>query len=163
MDSTRFDSFFNWMVVWEGGDFEDVEGDTGGETRWGIDKASHPTVDIRNLTRSGAKAIYRVEYWGAVRADILPAPLDWIVTDIAVNNGKSRAVKWLQEAVGVVPDGSFGPKTLKALEEHGVGPVRAYLLNRREEFYKHIAVGNKEKFLKGWLNRNNDLKRVTAS
>jgi lysozyme family protein len=159
----RFTDFFEWLMKWEGETYENVPGDPGGETKFGIDKASHPKEDIRNLTRKQAQAIYWDEYWNAVRANDLPVPLDWVVTDIAVNNGRVRAIKWLQEAIGVTADGQFGPKTKAALPvgKENVEKIRVALLSRRDAFYHEIARGSLKKFLKGWLNRNADLDRVT--
>jgi Glycosyl hydrolase 108/N-acetylmuramoyl-L-alanine amidase len=49
---------------------DDIEGgyvnnpaDPGGETKFGICKRYHPDVDIKNLSREGAMAIYAREYW----------------------------------------------------------------------------------------------------
>jgi lysozyme family protein len=39
------------------------------------------------------------------------------VFDAAVNSGVSRAIMWLQEAVGATPDGVFGPRTLLAVAQ----------------------------------------------
>ena len=36
--------------------------------------------------------------------------------DAAVNNGVARAVRWLQGALGVSPDGAMGPATLAAVD-----------------------------------------------
>ena len=47
--------------------------------------------------------------------DVLP-PLALLVFDAAVNNGVGRAVRWLQEALGVPPDGVMGRDTLAAMD-----------------------------------------------
>ena len=83
-----FDDYFEWLMRWEGEAYEDDPDDPGGRTKYGIDQRSHPNVDIRNLTRDQAKAIYRRDYWDAVKADELPPGLRLVVVDIAVNNGK---------------------------------------------------------------------------
>lgn len=158
----RFDNFFEWLMKWEGEVFENDPSDSGGATKFGIDSASHPGVNIFALTREKAKIIYHEEYWGAVHADELPAPLDWIMTDIAVNNGRSRAAKWLQIIVGADPDGILGKKTLAAVAAQPAPSIAKALLARREAFYRSIARGSQVKFLKGWLNRNNDLAKVTG-
>ena len=157
-----FDQFFEWLMKWEGEVYENDPDDAGGATKFGIDQRSHPDVNIRNLTREQAKAIYRAEYWGAVKADQLPWPLNWIVTDIAVNNGKGRAAKWLQEALGVKVDGKIGPQTIGMANSVHVAAVRESLLKRRESFYRSIAKGSQAKFIRGWLNRNNSLRAVTS-
>lgn len=79
----------------EGGYVNDPK-DPGGETRWGIAKRSHPTVDIKNLTREKAIEIYRAEYWRPSGADELAEPLALIVFDSAVNCGVTQAKHWLE-------------------------------------------------------------------
>ena len=74
----------------EGGYVNDPN-DPGGETKYGICKRDHPTVDIKNLTIDGAKAIYRSEYWNTAGCDNIPFPMDIVAFDIAVNQGVGRA------------------------------------------------------------------------
>lgn len=88
--------------------------DPGGETKYGIAKASHPTVDIAALTREAAIAIYRVEYWGACGCDLLPWPWALAVFDCAVNQGAGVASALAQHALDVTVDGHIGPLTVKA-------------------------------------------------
>jgi len=65
----RFDSFLPFIYKWEC--VRDKKGnvisesdpsDPGGLTKYGIDKASHPHVDIKNLTEPQARAIYQDEW-----------------------------------------------------------------------------------------------------
>lgn len=140
---------------------ENVSGDAGGLTKYGIDQRSHPDIDIENLTESQAREIYRQDYWDEVKGDDIKSPLCFVLMDIAVNNGTARAALWLQEHCNVANaklkvDGEIGPKTVAAANRHPK-TLAAWLLIRRYGFYKSIATGSKEKFLKGWLNRNNDL------
>ena len=88
----NFAAAIRFTLGWEtGGDpdgaYTNDPADPGGETRWGIAKRFHPDVDIKNLTREGAEAIYQKEYWEAAGCDDLPAPLDIAVFDSAVNPG----------------------------------------------------------------------------
>jgi len=138
--------------------WENVPGDTGGVTKYGVDQASHPNVDIKNLTYEGAATIYKNDYWNKIRGDDLPWPVNAVTFDIAVNNGVSRAVKWLQEVLAVTVDGRIGPKTIKSAQDCEPESTALRLINRREGFYRQIAKQpSKKKFLAGWLNRNNDL------
>jgi len=84
-------------------------------TRYGVSAAAYPGTPIATLTLDAARAIYRRDYWDRVQGDGLPPPLALLVFDAAVNNGVGRAVRWLQAAVGVVPDGVLGPRTLAAV------------------------------------------------
>jgi len=121
-----FDDAFRIVVGEEGGfsaDPVDPGNWTGGAcgrgaclgTRYGISAAAYPGEPIATLTLDAARAIYRRDYWDKVQGDNLPPPLALLVFDAAVNNGVGRAVRWLQTATGVTPDGAFGPHTLAAV------------------------------------------------
>lgn len=105
----------------EGG-YVDHPRDPGGATNMGItigtlrDWRGAPVTkeDVRSLTKSEAKRIYRDRYWNDVRGDDLPAGVDLVTFDPAVNSGVKRGVRWLQRAVGIKADGKAGPKTVKA-------------------------------------------------
>ncbi len=56
-------------------------------------------MDIKNLTKDGAKEIYKEHYWDKNKVDDLPKELKHIYFDMCVNQGKSRAVKIIQRAV----------------------------------------------------------------
>ena len=165
MKTPSFDSYFEWLIPWEGSVYENDPDDPGGATKFGIDQRSHPTVNIRALTKGKAKEIYRDEYWNAVAGDKLPPRTAWAVVDCAVNCGRSQATKWLQRCIGVTDDGRLGPITLKAAVKcvAGIpgadGALASAILDRREAHYRALAKkGNFGKFLKGWLNRNNSLR-----
>ncbi len=146
-----------FIFEWEGG-YDNDPDDPGGETNFGIDKRSHPNEDIKHLTKERAAEIYWESYWSKIRGDLLPAKVGEVCMNIAVNAGYGRAAKWLQEAVGAVPDGVIGPATIAAAEKHEPDSLARKLLDRTEAHYRSIANGKLAKFLKGWLNRNNSLR-----
>lgn len=88
--------------------------DPGGETNWGISKRAYPNVDIKNLTRDQAKDIYYRDYWQKCHIAELPEAVQFDMFDMAVNSGVSAAVKTIQRALGVKPDGVWGPNTSRA-------------------------------------------------
>lgn len=123
---TAFDQAFRIVVGEEGGytaNPADPGNWTGGAcgrgacngTRYGVSAAAYPGLAIATLTLDAARAIYRRDYWDPVGGDSLPPALALLVFDAAVNNGVSRAVRWLQGAAGVAPDGAIGPRTLAAV------------------------------------------------
>lgn len=124
---TVFDNVFEISVGAEGSGLDLTPGDkgnwTGGEvgsgvlrgSRFGISAAAYPTVDIPNLTKEAAKAIYQRDYWALMHCDAMPAPLALLVFDPALNNGLGAATAFLQAAVGAGIDGDFGDETLGAL------------------------------------------------
>lgn len=154
--TSRFLKFMPFIFKWEGG-YDNDPDDPGGETKYGIDKRSHPHEDIKNLTIERAQEIYFKEYWERNRCEELPPKVGEVVMNIAVNAGSGRASKWLQQFAGTTPDGVIGPKTIAAATEKGTC-LAGSLLDRMEAHYRSIARGRLAKFLKGWLNRNNDLR-----
>lgn len=155
-----------FIFEWEGG-YDNDPDDPGGETKYGIDKRSHPNEDIKNLSKARAQQIYFAEYWQKNRCDELPHRVGEVVMNIAVNAGSGRSGKWLQQAINqqqnlVVVDGAIGPKTVAAANTCDRVILAEALLDRTEEHYRSIARGRLAKFLKGWLNRNNDLRQTVA-
>lgn len=145
-----------WILKWEGETFEHDPNDSGGATKFGIDQASHPTEDIRHLTKERATEIYWASYWIPLHCDDLPAQVGEIVMNIGVNCGKSRAARWIQHAVHTLEDGVIGHWTIQAAN-NSLEYTAAILLKRTEEHYRDIGKGRLARYLKGWLNRNNDL------
>ena len=119
-----FDEAFDILIGHEGG-YVNNPRDPGGETNWGISKRSYPNVDIRNLTKEGAKEIYRKDYWGRLEADSLPESVRFDLFDTAVNSGPGTAARLLQRACGTAEDGQIGPLTLKAVNAMGQWEIRA--------------------------------------
>ncbi|MDR1304478.1 MAG: hypothetical protein LBK76_04560 [Verrucomicrobiales bacterium] len=157
---TDFDSFFEWLMKWEGERLENVPGDKGGVTKYGIDQRSHPDVVIAALTRDRARRIYAQEYGSSIGAT-LPVPLNWVMFDAEVNMGCLGACRCLQRAIDVDADGVIGPVTRAALQRVEPRATAARLIMERERRYKEIAWTNstQDRFLPGWLNRVADLKK----
>lgn len=108
---SNFDACLAEILDHEGG-YVNHPSDPGGETNMGISKRSYPHENIKGMTRARAAEIYRRDYWQPVRGDDLPAGLDLVAFDPAVNSGVSRGAKWLQGALGVAQDGKIGPATI---------------------------------------------------
>ena len=117
----RFAACVAEVLRHEGG-YVDHPRDPGGCTNRGITRRTlegwrrEPAscADVRALTEAEARAIYRVQYWNGVHGDELPAGIDLVAFDAAVNSGRRRAALWLQQALGVTADGVIGPRTLRA-------------------------------------------------
>jgi len=69
-------------------------------TNFGIAANSHPGLDIANLTKAEASAIYKTEYWDAIGGDGLRPGEDLAVMDPAVNSGPAKALSWWRAAGG---------------------------------------------------------------
>lgn len=158
---TPFDRCLSVVLGHEGQDtITDDPRDPGGLTRWGISAASHPGVDIRNLTREGAADIYRRDYWQPLRCDELPLPIALCVFDTGVNMGTKASAKLLQEAVGSPADGIVGPRTLAAVYRHPVERIIRRLNVSRAQRY--MELGGWRTFGKGWIARTIDI-AITAA
>ena len=165
--NTNWQKSFELMLQSEGG-FVNHPRDPGGMTNLGVTKATWESwvgrevdeAEMRGLTADKVEPLYKERYFDAVRGDELPMGLDYLMFDFAVNAGAGRAIKILQTAVGVTPDGGFGPITMAAVQ--AVDPVE--LIERfsqaKEDFYRSLTTFST--FGKGWLNRVADVK-VKAS
>ena len=151
----EFDDIIEVVLHHEGGYVNDPD-DPGGETNFGIAKRSHPDVDIANLTKDGAKEIYKEHYWDKNKVESLPEELRHIFFDMCVNQGRGRAVKILQRAANakgaeLKVDGGLGPKTIAAMDGVELKRVRAY----RVKYYADLVTRKPdlEKFYFGWFKR----------
>ena len=138
--------------------------DTGSETKFGIAKTSNPGVNIQKMSWAMAKTIYQIKYWNIGKCDKLPPTLAFAHFDACVNHGPKKAIQLLQRAVGVVDDGDLGPATLKAVTSKPVKEVLVSMLNERRKFFNDIVKKNptQQKFLRGWLNRVDDVEKRLA-
>lgn len=150
---------------WEGG-YSDHPADPGGPTMCGIiqrvydawrDTMGLHRRPVRDSEPRERAAIYRQQYWNAVRGDELPPGISLAVFDFGVNSGPARAVKTLQRALGLTADGAAGAVTISAAHaaaNDGRGPdvVRAIMAERRR-FIRQIRTY--KTFGRGWESRCN--------
>ena len=146
----NFDQAFDRLLGNEGGYVNDPN-DPGGETNWGISKRSYPNVDVKALTREGAKRIYRTDFWERGGMDGYDPAIAFQVFDIAVNSGIETAVRMLQRAAGVADDGHAGPVTIAAVKARSVTDVLMLLVAERLEFWAKLSTW--ERFGRGWSRR----------
>ena len=153
-----FDTAFQNLMVYEGG-FVMNPHDPGGMTNLGVTKdqweknLGHPCdeADMRALTRDVVKPFYKAQYWDAIHGDYLPRGVDACVFDCCVNSGPSRAIKLLQEVLGLTVDGYIGPQTIKvALERQPVAIIASYT-EARIKYLKGLPTW--DIFGKGWGTR----------
>ena len=112
--------------------------DPGGMTKFGIDKRSHPKEDIANLTKERATEIYWDEYWVKNNIDKYPYPFGEVIYNCCINAGRGRADKIL-----------------------AVADTAEEFIAEQEAFYRRLVAARpkSQKYLKGWLNRLNALKK----
>lgn len=149
MARENFGNVMDVIFHHEGG-YVNHPSDPGGATNFGISQRSYPKEDIRNMTRARAAEIYRRDFWSAVQGDELPAGLDLVAMDAAVNSGSKRGAMWLQAALGVAEDGFIGAKTLDAARKADAKAIdRA--IQMRMMFLRGLSTW--PKFGKGWSRR----------
>ena len=135
---TRFDECLNVILGLEIGTTDKANNDPhdpGGLTRFGIAKASHPNVDVMNLTKESAASIYRREYWNAIRGEELPIGIDLLAFDGAVNQGVKPTILMLQLAAGAEGDSIIGSETIAAIGKHPKEDLAILFAARRAKRY----------------------------
>ncbi|HEX9595297.1 MAG TPA: glycosyl hydrolase 108 family protein [Anaerolineales bacterium] len=151
------------VLAHEGG-YVDHPRDPGGATNLGITigtaKANRMDLDgdgdvdkadVRLIKPADAGPVYKTRYWDTVRGDDLPAGVDYAVFDFAVNSGPARAAIYLQEIVGVAPDGKIGPLTILAVADWDSVALIEALCAKRMGFLKRLSTW--PTFGKGWSAR----------
>lgn len=159
---------FDLMLKSEGG-YVHHPSDPGGRTNLGVTQATWENwvgrgsdeAEMRGLTPEKVEPMYKKKYWDAVRGDELPMGLDYLMFDFAVNAGAGRAIKTLQTAVGVTPDGGFGPMTMAAVQAVDHVELIERFSQAKEDFYRSLTTF--ATFGKGWLNRVADVKVKASS
>lgn len=143
---------FQWECVYKKGHHgdhnyvihEEVDGDSGGVTKWGIDYkeySSKPFIlsidEIKELKKEDAIHLYFYK-WNKLNGELSKENTGEILFDTAINMGDSIAHSFL----------------LKTSDPNE-------LLKLREERYNFLVEKNPKlfKFLKGWLNRIDSLKK----
>ena len=163
----NFDAALAAVLVHEGGYVNDPQ-DPGGATNRGITqrvyniwRVDHQLTarSVKHITPSEVMAIYKRNYWDALKCDTLPSGLDYCLFDFGVNSGVSRAARYLQEALGVAADGKIGPQTLDAVEAVPTPALIQAICNMRLAFLKRLPTF--ARFGKGWSKRVQDV-RVKA-
>jgi lysozyme family protein len=158
-----FDTLIAGVLKREGG-YVNHPADRGAATNMGITQRTYTTwrnevgigyLDVRELTRAEAAAIYREHYWHPARCEELPEAVQDIHFDAAVNHGVRRAALLLQEAAQVEQDGHIGKITIGACHAMAPAFLRARYIAARYRFYGQIVNRDRSQlvFVVGWLNR----------
>lgn len=88
-------------------------------TKFGIAANTYPHIDIKNLTREQADAIYIRDYWAWAWGDAWPTGLDQVTYDATVNSGSGRGPKWTCQALGFAKADLAATKQAHALPTEG--------------------------------------------
>lgn len=160
MAKSSYAKAFDDVLVLEGGKVDHPK-DPGGRTAYGVTQRVYdgyrrnrrlPLRDVWLIERAEIEAIYKLQYWDKVLGDRLPAGVDMVVFDGAVNSGPAQSVKWLQASLGVGADGVLGELTLEAVRNHpDHDALIAAIAARRMRFLKALRTWST--FGKGWTRR----------
>jgi lysozyme family protein len=164
----NWDKAFRLMLVSEGG-YVHHPSDPGGRTNLGVTQATWENwvgrksdeAEMRSLTPEKVEPLYKKKFYDAVRGDELPAGISYLLFDFAVNAGVGRSIKTLQTAVGVTPDGGFGPITMAAVQAVDLVELIERFSQAKEDFYRSLTTFST--FGTGWLNRVADVKQHATS
>lgn len=151
----------------EGG-WADHPEDPGGATMKGITIGTYRQYrpgatkeQLRNISDADVERIYRDGYWNPVRGDDLPAGLDLVAFDAAVNSGVSRGARWVQQALGVTADGQIGPMTIAAAKKSDAVEVIDAALDIRMAFLRSLRTF--PTFGRGWTRRVDSVRAVAKA
>lgn len=148
------------LVLRHEGGFVNHPADPGGATNKGVTQRVYDAWrrsreaqrrSVIHITAEEVAEIYKGQYWDHIRADELPAGLDYAVFDYAVNSGPSRAVKDLQRILNVPADGRIGVVTLGAARDADVARTINRLCDTRMGFLRRLGIF--KHFGKGWTRR----------
>jgi len=163
----KFDQYFPRILDSEGRVYENVPGDSGGCTHYGLilddvksffKKLDATCEDVKSLTEDDAFKMYKSLYWDKFFADeILNQSVAEYAVDGAINQGVRLISKYVQEIVGIAVDGVVGKNTVDAINAHDQKDLFDRLKQKRINRYNEIVANNpsQQKFLKGWMNRVN--------
>lgn len=156
-----------FTLKWEGG-FTNDPVDPGGATNKGIIQSVYNRYrrrkgldirSVRQLTDDEMIEIYEKDYWDLVRAKYLKSPLGLVMFDTCVNMGPSGSISRLQRALGLKVTGSWTKEISDVIHTCDAGAIALQICRLRvAKRYDRVKEDERQrKFLRGWLNRDNDL------
>lgn len=171
----NFKEYFSIENYLEGTVFEDVPGDHGGATKYGliIDDLQEYNLDVtgdgvidwhdvKELTAAQASLVLKKLYWDFMKADsVNNQSLAMYIVDGGLTQGRVLIAKYVQSILGVTVDGMFGQKTINAINMlNDPSVLFEALKSKRIDRYNAIVArdATQNKFIKGWINRANAIK-----
>jgi lysozyme family protein len=162
-----------FTLKWEGG-YVNHPKDPGGATKYGITQRTYdecrkrldlPEKHIAKLTYEEAEKIYFHEYWAVVAGltDQLWFEFRVVLFDTFVQFGIRGGTMLWQQALGIKPDGIWGPITKSVtntyINQKGETTASLALIGERIKYRaKRVREAPGQLvFLSGWLNRDVDL------
>ena len=170
----NIDKLIPHILKWEGGSkFTNDPLDRGGATKYGVTIGTLQGIkydtnrdgnvdinDVKSLQLDDFKVILKKQYWDRWKADdITNQSVANLLVDWLWGSGK-HGIIIPQRLLGVPADGKVGNVTINALNASNQRIIYNKVWQARKQFYYNIVKNNpsQSKWLKGWLNRLNDLK-----
>ncbi|MCH7305448.1 hypothetical protein MMP74_13855 [Acinetobacter sp. NIPH 1869] len=142
-------------VLQHEGGYVNHPSDPGGETNYGITKATAQNYgykgSMKNIPMDMVERIYKNQFWDALSCDSFPYSFAFQYFDAGVNHGLVNARKILQRALGVKDDGIIGTITLNEIRKQPQFALINLFNAERIQFYTRIKTFNA--FGKGWMSR----------
>lgn len=135
---TTFSTPMDFIFKWEGDKYVASDGASNAPAKFGINQKYHPNIDVSKLTKEGAAAIYKTEYWDKIGGSDLPPRMATVAMNVAVMSGVGVAKQYIEQSNG---------DPMKVIELH------RQQLNRLAQNPNR----NDAQYLKGWMNRLDDL------
>jgi lysozyme family protein len=157
------------LLQHEGGNDDDPR-DPGGRTsrgilqrEWDVWRLLHQGLpsDVWQAPQDQVEAIYKQNYWDALRCDELPSGVDFAVFDYGVNSGIGRAAKVLQRLVGADVDGEIGPQTIGATLRVDPKTLVGQICDERVAFLKGLSTW--PTFGRGWTRRVSEVRAAAET
>jgi lysozyme family protein len=162
-----FDNALKFVLKQEGG-YSNHPADKGGATNKGIIQSVYNRYrrdknlsirSVKDIEDKEVKEIYENQYWDKIRAQYIKAPLGLVLFDTAVNFGVSGSIRRLQKALDVPVTGSWTQNISDVIHTCDAGKIALVICRMRMDWRNYIAKHDPSQkvFLKGWLNRDNEL------
>ena len=163
----RENKIVRFFKKWEGG-YSNHPLDTGGCTMIGVTIGTYRNYfgqdktcdDLKHIKDEEWLYIFRKGYYNLVKADnIINDSIALMVVDMAWMSGPITTIKQIQQCFNLKVDGIIGKITLAALNGDPKVVFNKLYQMRKNYFLKLVDKRPSNKvFLKGWLNRLNDIK-----
>lgn len=162
-----------FTLKWEGG-FSNHPLDPGGATNYGIIQSRYDqyrkskglsTQSVKFISKAEYEEIYDVYYWDPVRAQYVSGPLGLALFDTAVNLGVGGCISRLQASLKVPITGKWTQAISDVIHSADQTAVAINICKLRvAKRYARVKQNTTQKvFLRGWLNRDNDLLKKVKS
>lgn len=158
----NFNEAIEHVLKWEGG-YVNHPSDPGGATKFGITKKRYPALDIKNLTLSKAKKIYKSDFWDKFKIDnINSQDTATHYLDLTILHNNRDAAKMVQRALNDIGikttiDGIAGSNTFKNINRADQNKLNKAIGERRKSFFEFLIQRKPSlnEFRSGWIKRAN--------